>query len=145
MNRRFLRDIWHRKEFPWRALLLALLVFALTELDALHASAAALAVLPLPRGGPVKTPLCWTARLWRMLALAWVLVAALAVITWWQFNPGDVRLTLFGLVLYLAAPLWLAAANWAAAPIEAAIRRHYRQRAAAVLARQRPTRHRHHR
>lgn len=139
LNRRFLRDIWHRKEFPWRALPLALSALALTKLDALHVSAAALAVLPLPRSGPVKTPLRWTARLWRMLALAWGLVAALAVIYWWQSGPGDVRLTLFGLALYAAAPLWLAAANWAAAPIEAAIRRRYRLGAAAVLARQRPT------
>ena len=139
LSGRFLRGSWRRRALPLRTLLLAGLALALTETAALHALAAVLAILPLPRGGVVKTPLRWTGRLWRMLALAWGLVAALAVVAWWQFGAGGAPLTLFGLVVYAAAPLLLAAANLAAAPIEAAIRRRYRQQAAAVLARQRPT------
>ena len=143
LSGRFLRGIRHRQALPWRALLLVGLALALAKTTAhqapLHALVAALAVLPLPRGGTVKTPLRWTGRLWRMLVLAWGLVAALAVVAWWQFGEGGAPLTLFGLAVYVAAPLLLVAANLAAAPIEAVIRWRYRRQAAAVLVRQGPT------
>ena len=139
LNRRFLRAIWQKRIFPWRALLFTVLAIFLTESATLHVLAAGVAVVPIPRKGPAKTPLRWTPRLWRLLLLAGCWLVVLIGIYGWQFHPGDVQHTIFGFILYSAAPLWLVVTNGIAAPIEAAIRRRYRQQAATILKEQQPT------
>ena len=139
LNRRFLRGIWQKRIFPWRALLFTLLAVFLTESVTPHVLAAGIAIIPFPRKGATKTPLRWTPRLWRLLLLAACGLVVLTGIFGWQFHPGDVRHTIFGFVLYTAAPLWLVVANGVVTPIEAAIRRRYRGQAATVLKQQQPT------
>ena len=139
LNRRFLRGIWQKRIFPWRALLFTILAVVLTESATPHILAAGLAVVPFPSKDPAKTPLRWTPRWWRLLLLAGCWLVVLTGLFGWQFHPGDVRHTIFGLILYTTAPLWLVVANGNAAPIEAAIRRRYRQQAATILKEQQPT------
>ncbi|MCY4105785.1 MAG: UDP-N-acetylmuramoyl-tripeptide--D-alanyl-D-alanine ligase [Chloroflexi bacterium] len=138
-SRRFLWAIWQKRLFPVRAAAIALLAVLLTEAAIVHVLAAILAVSPLPWRAARKNPLRWTARLWRLLLLTGTVIALVALCFGLLIHTGEALHTAMGAVMFAAAPIWLAAANQIAEPIEALIRRSYRKRAAAVLAQLQPT------
>ena len=138
-SRRFLLTIWQKKLFPFRAFAIALLAVLLTESVLVHVFAAGLAVFPLPWGQVRKTPLRWTARLWRLMLLTGTLIMLVTLRFGLLIHTGEALHTVMGMALFAAAPLWLAVANRIANPIETLIQRNYRRHAAAVLAQLQPT------
>lgn len=104
-------------------------------------SAALVAVVP-PRQHEFKQAFAATPRMKRLLAgscLASVLglAATLAALHRLQLGEMDFLLVFavsaIGLMLFLAAPLWLVAGNWIMQPVESALRRRYLGQAAATL------------
>ena len=103
--------------------------------------AALVAVIP-PRQREVKQVFAATARMKRLLAGAGLasilgLAAILAVVSMMQFGEIDFLLAFavstFGLIHFLAAPLWLLAGNLMLQPVESALRRRYLRGAADTL------------
>jgi UDP-N-acetylmuramoyl-tripeptide--D-alanyl-D-alanine ligase len=106
-----------------------------------------IAVWP-PDEGEIKKPFRPTPRAKRMLGAAFVsaiLAMGLLLYILFRINPSTIgafrfaAYSLAGLIVFLAAPLWLIAGNLLMTPVEAAFRRRFINRARGVLDELQPT------
>ncbi|MBK8025591.1 MAG: UDP-N-acetylmuramoyl-tripeptide--D-alanyl-D-alanine ligase [Chloroflexi bacterium] len=155
MNRRYLRwmiaqrERWlpRRPSLAW--LIGSVLAFALGEspgsaLPSLILIAAAAAAVAPPRAAEIKKAFRATSRARRLLAVTFVLVAVMGIasLTVAAGLPDRFRpliLAALGFTGFVAAPLLLVLANLLLAPVEAAMRRRFVQRARKALNEVNPT------
>ncbi|MCY4464226.1 MAG: Mur ligase family protein [Chloroflexi bacterium] len=144
MSRRYLRWLLAARPrcLPLRQIALALLGVALTSLvDHPHDSIAgiffALAVVYPKPERKIKKPLVITARVKRILAVAYILCALPLGGAWAAGAEIPVFLAV-GLAVWLLAPFWLVMSNWLLAPLDALLRRRFLRQAANVLAQTQP-------
>lgn len=157
MTGRYLRWLFGARErwLPTRAIAAwaggVLLTFVMSEAPGVFLAvifslgAAALAAFP-PSAGEKKKPFRATARAKRMLALAFALPALLFLPPVWLVARALAGSELFqligigfiGLLVLLAAPLWLLLGNLLMTPFEAAMRERFIQQARRTLADVRP-------
>lgn len=144
MSRRYLRWLLAARArcLPFRQVVIGLLGVALTiladhPLDSLAGSIFALAAVYAKPEREIKKPLVMTARVKRILAVAYSL-CALPIASVWAADAQIPVIAAVGLAVWLLAPGWLVMSNWLLAPLDALLRRRFLRQAANVLAQTQP-------